>query len=144
MPSTLETWARATIRVRGPLSEGVGRMSFGSGAASPDLRYPLSPIPPKRQTSPEELIAAAQGACFTMMLSHVLTEAGTPPSSVTTECDATLSVGTGFTLINIRVQAAVPGITEEELRRAAATAEQRCPVSKALSAIPSNVETVLV
>ncbi|MFI6624572.1 OsmC family protein [Streptomyces sp. NPDC050528] len=83
-------------------------------------------------------------SAFTMMLSHVLTEAGTPPSSVTTECDATLKVGTGFTLITIRVQAAVPGITEEELRRAAATAEQRCPVSKALSAIPSNVQTVLV
>ncbi|MBZ3913584.1 OsmC family peroxiredoxin [Streptomyces acidiscabies] len=119
-------------------------MAFGSGAASPDLRYPLSPVPPQRETSPEELIAAAQGACFTMMLSHVLTEAGTPPSRVTTECDATLNVGKGFTHIAIKVQAEVPGISAEQLREAAATAEQRCPVSRALQAIPSTVETVLI
>ncbi|MGX9884283.1 OsmC family protein [Streptomyces sp. NPDC002276] len=90
------------------------------------------------------MIAAAQGACFTLMLSHVLTEAGTPPLSVTTECAATMKVGTGFTLISIKINAAVPGITEEQLQQAAATAEQRCPVSRALSAISSNVEAILV
>ncbi|WP_416968168.1 OsmC family peroxiredoxin [Streptomyces sp. 4F14] len=128
----------------GSLSEGLGRMDFGSGAATLDLRYPLSRIPAQQATSPEELIAAAQGACFTMMLSHVLTEGGTPPSSVTTDCEATLSVGTGFTGITIRVRAEVPGITDEDLRRAATTAEQRCPVSRALKGIPSTLETVLI
>ena len=45
------------------------------------------------RTSPEELIAAAHSACFSMAFSHALAQAGTPPEALDTSADVTFQQG---------------------------------------------------
>ncbi len=91
------------------------------------------------RTSPEELIAAAHAACFSMALSHGLAEAGTPASELKTSATVSFVPGTGITKIVLRVSGDVPGLDDAGFREAAETAKDNCPVSKALAAVPEIV-----
>jgi osmotically inducible protein OsmC len=88
-------------------------------------------------TSPEELIAAAHAACFSMALSNGLAKAGTPPESLSVSAAVTFVPGTGITASALDVEGRVPGITEDAFREAAEQAKDGCPVSGALK---GNVE----
>ena len=88
------------------------------------------------KTSPEELIAAAHAACFSMALSNVLAKAGHPPERLETSATVTFVPGTGITKSALTVVGVVPGIDEAAFAEAAETALQNCPVSKALAAVP--------
>jgi osmotically inducible protein OsmC len=83
-------------------------------------------------TSPEELIAAAHAACFSMALSNVLAKAGTPPASLRVSAAVTFVPGTGITTSDLEVSGDVPGIDENAFRAAAEDAKENCPVSSAL------------
>jgi len=90
--------------------------------------------------SPEELLAAAHAACFSMAFSNILAKAGTPPTRV----DVEVTVGAdkldaGFTVTNadIVVRGAAPGATQESFAAAADQAKDGCPISRALK---GNVE----
>lgn len=100
----------------------------------------------KRGTNPEELIAAAHAACFTMALSNALAQDGHPPDAVDTRAEVDLSMDGGPTISAIRLQtkAKVPGIDEAKFRAVADDAKQNCPVSKALSAVPITLEAQLL
>jgi lipoyl-dependent peroxiredoxin len=87
-------------------------------------------------TSPEELIAAAHAACFSMALSHGLAQAGTPPDKLDVDATLTFVPGTGITKIALAVRGAVPGLDEAAFVEAAEAAKVGCPVSKALAAVP--------
>ena len=87
-------------------------------------------------TSPEELIAAAHAACFSMALSHGLAQAGTAPEELKTSATVTFQPGQGITKIALTVEGRVPGIDADAFREAAETAKANCPVSKALSGVP--------
>ncbi len=87
-------------------------------------------------TSPEELIAAAHAACFSMALSHGLAQGGTPPEKLEVDATVTFVPGTGITKIALTVRATVPGIEEPAFLHAANDAKDGCPVSKALAAVP--------
>src|SRR3546814_6318147 len=95
---------------------------------------------------PEELIAAAHAACFTMALSNALAQAGHAPDAVDTRADVDLSMDGGPTISAIRLQtkAKVPGIDDAKFRAIADDAKQNCPVSKALSAVPITLEAELL
>jgi osmotically inducible protein OsmC len=96
-------------------------------------------------TSPEELIAAAHAACYSMALSHGLAEAGTPPERLDVDATVTFVPGEGITKSALSVRAVVPGIEEPEFLHAAQTAVENCPVSKALAAVPEiTVDASLV
>src|SRR4029453_17552848 len=84
------------------------------------------------KSSPEELIAAAHAACFSMALSNVLAEQGTPPTDLSTSVTITFVPGTGITTSKIEVEGKVPGIDEAAFDRAADEAKDGCPVSMAL------------
>jgi osmotically inducible protein OsmC len=87
-------------------------------------------------TSPEELIAAAQSACFAMALSAGLTEGGHPPEQLTVSAVCTLDrVGGSYTIttMELDVRGRVPGIDKDAFLAAVSQAEKGCPVSKALS-----------
>jgi osmotically inducible protein OsmC len=89
--------------------------------------------------NPEQLIAAAHAACFSMALSNMLAEAGTPPDSVRTDAAVTLAMVDGapmITSIALRTVGTVPGIDEAAFREWAAKAKAGCPVSRALAAVP--------
>jgi lipoyl-dependent peroxiredoxin len=87
-------------------------------------------------TSPEELIAAAHAACFSMALSHGLAQAGTPPDTLDVDATLTFVPGTGITKVALAVRGAVPGLDEPAFVSAAENAKDNCPVSKALAAVP--------
>jgi osmotically inducible protein OsmC len=87
-------------------------------------------------TSPEELIAAAHAACFSMALSAGLSKAGTPPDQLKTSATVTFQPGEGITKIALAVEGTVPGIDVAAFQEAAEGAKANCPVSKALAGVP--------
>jgi osmotically inducible protein OsmC len=87
-------------------------------------------------TSPEELIAAAHAACFSMALSSGLAKADHAPEELRTSATVTFQPGEGITRIALTVDGRVPGLDEEGFRAAAQVAKENCPVSKALAGVP--------
>lgn len=83
-------------------------------------------------TNPEELIAAAHAACFTMKLSFVLTEAGYPPEVINTSAKVTLEKDT-ISHSHIITKAMVPGLSNDKFKECADKAIH-CIVSKVLNA----------
>ena len=84
-------------------------------------------------TNPEELIAAAHSGCYTMQLSFILNELGFTAENLDTEAQLTFEDGT-ITKIHLKLEANVPGITEQDFQAAAQKAKEICPVSKVLNA----------
>ena len=83
-------------------------------------------------TNPEELIAASLAGCFNMKLSFVLNEANFNPQELNTE--ALLSFVEGeVTLIELKLQGKVPGITEKNFVKLAEEAKKTCPISGVLN-----------
>ena len=101
----------------------------------------------KAGTNPEELIAAAHAGCYIMALSFQLAGAGFPPTEL--RCSATIDMeksdgGWGFEKIKLSLEGEVPGISDEKFQELANAAKVGCPVSKALSAVPIELEAKLV
>jgi len=128
----------AHVTWTGSLIEGAGKItSVGSGAFGPlDVTWESRTEDSGGRTSPEELIAAAHAACFSMALSHGLAQAGTPPDKLDVDATVTFVPGTGITKSALTVRAVVPGIDEPAFLHAAQDAKENCPVSKALAAVP--------
>lgn len=101
----------------------------------------------KAGTNPEELIAAAHAGCYIMALSFRLSGAGFPPAEL--QCAATIDMekndgGWSFEKITLHLEASVPGLDEAAFLEHAHAAKTTCPVSKALSAVPIELEARLV
>ncbi|HXF97647.1 MAG TPA: OsmC family protein [Gaiellaceae bacterium] len=128
----------ASVTWQGSLLEGGGRIEHvGSGAFGPlDVTWAARAEEPGGLTSPEELIAAAHAACFSMALSHGLAQAGSPPERLETSATVTFVPGTGITKVALRVRGSVPGLDEAAFREHAEKAKEGCPVSKALAGVP--------
>jgi len=128
----------AHVSWSGSLMEGGGTItSVGSGAFGPlDVTWASRAEESDGRTSPEELIAAAHAACFSMALSHGLANAGTPAESLDTSATVTFVPGTGITKIALSVRGEVPGLGVAAFREAAEGARAGCPVSQALAAVP--------
>ena len=89
-------------------------------------------------SNPEELLAAAEAACFSMALSGALEKAGTPPTSVETRAACTIEkVGEGFkiTTMKLDVTAEVPGVDAAKFEEIAQATKKGCPVSVALAGV---------
>jgi lipoyl-dependent peroxiredoxin len=128
----------AHVTWSGSLMEGAGTItSVESGAFGPlDVSWAARTEDSEGLTSPEELIAAAHAACFSMALSHGLAQGGTPPDSLEVDATVTFVPGTGITKVALTVRGTVPGIDEPAFMHAAQAAKEGCPVSKALAAVP--------
>jgi len=128
----------ATVTWGGSLMEGAGTIeSVGSGAFGPlDVTWASRAEDSDGRTSPEELIAAAHAACFSMALSHALAQAGFTAERLETSATVTFVPGTGITKSALTVRATVPGIDEATFHEQAEGARVGCPVSKALAAVP--------
>ena len=134
----MATERHAEVTWRGSLTDGSGTIeSVGSGAFGPlDVTWASRAEQPDEHTSPEELIAAAHAACFSMALSGALARAGTPPQRLTTTATVTFVAGEGITQSRLTVVGRVPGVDDDGFRRAAEDARSGCPVSKALAGVP--------
>ena len=128
----------AHVTWSGSLMEGAGTITtVGSGAFGPlDVTWGARAEESDGLTSPEELIAAAHAACFSMALSHGLAQGGTPPDKLDVDATVTFVPGTGITKIALEVRASVPGLDEASFFEAAEGAKVDCPVSKALASVP--------
>lgn len=128
--------AKGRAEWKGELKSGTGSFTAGdaiSGEYSFRSRFEDGP-----GANPEQLIAAAHAACFSMALAAALGEAGTPVESVQTDATVTLRPVDGtptITAIALRTVGRVPGIDEEAFRRAAEEAKRGCPVSRALAGV---------
>jgi osmotically inducible protein OsmC len=118
----------------GSLMEGAGQVSLeSSGLGTYDVSWAARAEEPNGKTSPEELIAAAHSACFSMALSNGLAQAGTPPQALDTQADVSFQPGTGITGIHLTVVGSVEGIDADAFVAAAEDAKKNCPVSAALT-----------
>lgn len=139
------TTRRAHTLWEGNLLEGSGRVSLdSSGTGTYNVSWPARAEEPNGTTSPEELIAAAHSSCFSMALSHGLSEAGTPPTRLTTLAEVNFQAGEGITGIHLSVQGEVPGLDEEAFVKAAEDAKVNCPVSMALTGTVITLDASLV
>ena len=87
-------------------------------------------------TSPEELIAAAHAACFSMSLASGLAKGGHTPDELRTSATVSFQPGEGITRIALTVEGRVPDVDDAAFQQAAQTAKENCPVSKALAGVP--------
>jgi osmotically inducible protein OsmC len=129
--------ANGAAEWKGDLKSGTGTFTAGdsiNGDYSFRSRFEDGP-----GANPEQLIAAAHAACFSMALSAGLADAGTPVSSVRTDATVTLRFVDGaptITSIALKTVGSVPGLDEAGFKAAAEGAKAGCPVSRALAGVP--------
>ncbi|HEX6222383.1 MAG TPA: OsmC family peroxiredoxin [Acidimicrobiia bacterium] len=117
----------------GNLFSGSGTTSLDSEAAGPlPVTWKARAEEHGSVTSPEELIAAAHSACYSMAFSNALDQNETPPGSLDVTATATFVPGTGITTMVLEVVGRVDGISEEKFLELAEAAKNGCPVSQAL------------
>lgn len=116
----------------GSLTEGSGQAKLSSGSEHSFTWKARAEQ--GGSTTPEELIAGAHAACYSMALSNELHDAGFASESVavSAEVDFDISKG-GITQIRLSVEAKVPEIGQAKFEEIAGAAKEGCPVSKALA-----------
>jgi osmotically inducible protein OsmC len=90
---------------------------------------------PEGKTSPEELLAAAEAECYTMVLTNMLSSAGTVPDEIRTTATCTVERQEGglkITSMRLQVRGTVQGLDADTFAQTARDANERCPVSNAL------------
>lgn len=128
----------------GDLFEGSGNTTLdSSGLGTYAVTWKARAEQSEGKTSPEELIAAAHSACFSMAFSLALSQAGFTVEEVNTKADVTFVPGTGITGSHLTVSATIPGISEEEFQKIAGEAKVGCPVSGALASIDITMNATL-
>ena len=135
----MATDRRAEVRWHGSLLEGSGTIDSTTSGAFGGLGVTWKARSEDETgglTSPEELIAAAHAACFSMALSSGLSKDGHAPDELRTTATVTFQPGEGITRIALTVDGRVPGLDADAFQQAAQTAKENCPVSKALAGVP--------
>ena len=127
----------ASARYVGFGKEGKGSVSTQSGVLDGQPYGFNTRFEDGKGTNPEELIAAAHAACFTMALSFALARAGHADGELETEAKVSLDKdGDGFKVSKsaLSLKAKIAGIDEAEFGRIADDAKTNCPISKLLNA----------
>lgn len=131
------TTRTASARYEGFGKDGRGRVSTQSGVLS-DQPYDFGTrFGEEPGTNPEELVAAAHAACFTMALSFALAKEGFSDGTLETTAKVKLEKdGDGFKVSrsDLVLDARIEGIDAERFAAVAADAKANCPISKLLTA----------
>ena len=130
---------------QGDLKGGSGKLALGSGAFSGAYNF-VSRFESGDQTNPEELLGAAHAGCFSMSLSNLLAQEGTPATSVRTEAAVTLETVDGaptITKVVLTTVGSVPGIDEATFLEKAEAAKDGCPVSKLFTGAEIELDATL-
>ena len=134
----------------GSLTEGSGQVSAISSGAFSDLpvTWAARTETSDGRTSPEELVAAAHAACFSMALSGALARGGTPPERLDVSAEVTFDkLEAGWRVVSsaLTVRGVVPGMSAEDFVAAAEAAKDGCPISQALKGnVELSVDATLV
>ena len=127
---------KATAEWNGDLKKGKGTISTTSGVLSKTQYSFNTRFEEGVGTNPEELVAAAHAACFSMACSAELGKAGITPESIQTQATLTLErLDTGWTVtqIHLEVNARIPGADQTAFEAAANAAKAGCPISRLLN-----------
>lgn len=126
---------KASAEWNGSLKEGKGSISTESGVLA-KTQYSFSTrFESGIGTNPEELVAAAHAACFSMQLSALLGKAGLTPDQIATTAVVTfenLAQGWTVTESHLEVRASIPGATPESFAKLAEEARTGCLMSRLL------------
>jgi osmotically inducible protein OsmC len=123
---------------RGDLPSGSGTLTVGDGVFSGDYSS-ASRFEEGEGTNPEELIAAAHAACFSMALSNDLAGHGHEIESVRTTARVHLRNVDGaptIARIELETEGRIPDIDQAHFEDHAQEAKANCPVSRALAGVP--------
>jgi osmotically inducible protein OsmC len=132
----MEILRSASATWTGDLMSGAGAASTESGALRDAHMSFGKRFGDDQGSNPEELIAAAHAACFSMAFSAGLSRAGFPPVFIRTTAQVRLRKDTaGFTIAGVHLvtEATVPGIDAGAFQQTAEGAKAGCPVSKLLA-----------
>jgi lipoyl-dependent peroxiredoxin len=141
---------RAEATWSGDLTSGSGAVSAVSSGVFSDLpvTWAARTESPEGKTSPEELVAAAHAACYSMAFSGQLGRNGTPPTRLDVSSEVTFAQVEGGWKVEssqLTVRGEVPGISDEDFQRIAEAAKDGCPISGALKGnVELSVEATLV
>jgi osmotically inducible protein OsmC len=130
----------------GSITGGKGDIKLGSGAFEGEYSFNSRFGDDTKATNPEELIAAAHAACFSMALTAALGRGGYEPVSVETKATVHLEkAGEGFSIpkIDLVTVADVPNISDDDFQKIAKAAKENCPVSKVLAAAEITLDGTL-
>ena len=122
---------------KGGLQDGKGTVSSDSGVLSNTPYTFRMRFEDEKGTNPEELVAAAHAACFSMALSMILGQAGMTADSIETKATVSLDkVGDGFAVTSSHLQTTVtvPNADKAAFEKAVEAAKSGCPISKLLNA----------
>ena len=135
----------ATAAWEGGLQKGKGNFQGESGAVGGSYSFGTR-FGEEKGTNPEELLAAAEAACFSMALSGALEKEGATPTKVETRASCTVEKqGPGFkiTTMKLVVRATASNIDEAKFQQVAQATKAGCPVSVALAGVKIDVEATL-
>lgn len=131
---------KSSARWEGGLKGGKGTFKGESGAINGQYSF-SSRFEEGVGSNPEELLAAAEAACFSMALSGSLEKNGRLPTYIETQAACTvrpqLEGGFKITTMALTVSASVPGIEDAKFQEIVQATLLGCPVSKSLH---GNVE----
>jgi len=130
--------ARGAAEWQGDLRGGTGSFTAGDGGIGGSYSF-SSRFEDGPGANPEQLIAAAHAACFSMALAGALGDAGTPAESVRTEARVTLRPVDGVpTIASIALTTVghVHGVSAEAFAELAQATLRTCPVGRALAGVP--------
>ncbi|MHB8058011.1 MAG: OsmC family protein [Desulfuromonadaceae bacterium] len=126
---------KASAQWKGNLEEGKGTISTESGVLDKTQYSFGTRFESGIGTNPEELVAAAHAACFSMQLSALLGKAGLVPDQIDTTAAVTIEkLDQGWTVTESRleVNASIPGATAESFAKLAEDAKTGCLMSRLL------------
>ena len=127
-----------TAEWKGDLQSGSGELTVGNNAYQGNYSF-QSRFEEGQGTNPEELIAGAHAACFSMALSNMLASHGHEVEYVRTSARVHMRMGEGgptVSRIDLKTEGKVPGIDQDHFETHAQQAKEGCPISKALAAVP--------
>jgi len=128
---------QASAEWRGTLKEGTGTITVPSGVLTGATYTWAQRFADDPGTNPEELVAAAHAACFSMAFSGKLTTAGFTAERIDTTATVTLEktdAGMTVTKVHLATRARVPGVTKAAFAEHAEAARATCPISRLLNA----------
>jgi osmotically inducible protein OsmC len=134
----------ASAEWNGGLKDGKGSFKTESGLAA-NFNFG-SRFGEERASNPEELLAAAEAACYSMALSAALEGEGNKGTSVRTSAQCTIEktdTGMRITSIVLDVKVTAPGLSDATLQKLATDTRKNCPVSKALTGTRIDVKATL-
>lgn len=137
----------ANAEWNGSVVEGGGKIKLQSGTFEGNYSFNSRFGDDNKATNPEELIAAALAACYSMALTAAAGKAGFQPERINTNADVKIEKqGDAWVIpsIEIQTEAKIGGISEDEFQKLAEETKKTCPVSKVLAAAEISLKATLI